>query len=234
MIFFKFFFSYLRFSSCSHCLALLKSQWVFYHVGSFYYKLSLRWTAFGTGTKQWRIQRRGPVGPAPPSPLFLDQTEGGKNVFWDRPPAPPLIWRSGSATAKCPSKSDVQLIESQMERQRPTLGVRFTVEVSVKRESTVYLFFLLIILQLSDLGIEIEERDGGIFVKEVQEHGCVAVHGKLAHLGCMVVDACYTCEKGHSSLKKLIKTQLHKICMCNSWTPKMFKNHPSGNPLPFL
>ena len=121
-----------------------------------------------------------------------------------------------------------------MERQRPTLGVRFTVEVSVKRESTVYLFFLLIILQLSDLGIEIEERDGGIFVKEVQEHGCVAVHGKLAHLGCMVVDACYTCEKGHSSLKKLIKTQLHKICMCNSWTPKMFKNHPSGNPLPFL
>ena len=85
-----------------------------------------------------------------------------------------------------------------MERQRPTLGVRFTVEVSVKRESTVYLFFLLIILQLSDLGIEIEEHDGGIFVKEVQQHGCVAVHGKLAHLWCMVVDACYTCEKGHS------------------------------------
>ena len=30
---------------------------------------------------------------------------------------------------------------------------------------------------MSDLGLEIEERDGGIFVKEVQEHGCVAVHG---------------------------------------------------------
>ena len=29
--------------------------------------------------------------------------------------------------------------------------------------------------------MEIEERDGGIFVKEVQEHGCVAVHGKLVH-----------------------------------------------------
>lgn len=35
----------------------------------------------------------------------------------------------------------------------------------------------LTIEKVSDLGLEIEERDGGIFVKEVQEHGCVAVHG---------------------------------------------------------
>ena len=88
-----------------------------------------------------------------------------------------------------------------MERQRPTLGVRFTVEVSVKRESTVYLFFLLIILQLSDLGIEIEERDGGIFVKEVQEHGCVAVHGKLAHLWCMWLIYFILVKRGTHHLK---------------------------------
>ena len=45
--------------------------------------------------------------------------------------------------------------------------------------------------------MEIEERDGGIFVKEVQEHGCVAVHGKLAHLWCMVVDV----KRGNHDLK---------------------------------
>ena len=32
---------------------------------------------------------------------------------------------------------------------------------------------------MSELGLELEERDGGIFVTEVQEHGCVAVHGML-------------------------------------------------------
>jgi len=35
----------------------------------------------------------------------------------------------------------------------------------------------LSIEKVSDLGLELEERDGGIFVKQVQEHGCVAVHG---------------------------------------------------------
>ena len=32
-------------------------------------------------------------------------------------------------------------------------------------------------LQVSELGLELEERDGGIYVTDVQEHGCVAVHG---------------------------------------------------------
>jgi len=35
----------------------------------------------------------------------------------------------------------------------------------------------LSIEKVSDLGLELEEREGGIFVKQVQEHGCVAVHG---------------------------------------------------------
>lgn len=35
----------------------------------------------------------------------------------------------------------------------------------------------LSIEKVSELGLELEERDGGIFVTEVQEHGCVAVHG---------------------------------------------------------
>lgn len=30
---------------------------------------------------------------------------------------------------------------------------------------------------MSELGLELEERDGGIFVTGVQEHGCVAAHG---------------------------------------------------------
>ena len=50
------------------------------------------------------------------------------------------------AGTKCPSKSDVRLIESNKggkERQGPTLGVCF-IEVSIRRESTVKLkrFFL--------------------------------------------------------------------------------------------
>lgn len=40
-------------------------------------------------------------------------------------------------------------------------------------------FFLVWIVQVSELGLELEERDGGIFVTEVQEHGCVAVHGRF-------------------------------------------------------
>ena len=44
---------------------------------------------FGTGTKQWRIQRRGPGSPAsPPPPLFLDQTEARraeKKIFETAP-----------------------------------------------------------------------------------------------------------------------------------------------------
>ena len=31
---------------------------------------------------------------------------------------------------------------------------------------------------MSELGLELEERDGGIFVKEVQEFGSVAAHGE--------------------------------------------------------
>ena len=51
------------------------------------------------------------------------------------------------ADTKCPSKSDVCLIESNKwskERQGPPLGVCF-IEVSIKRESTVKLkgFFLI-------------------------------------------------------------------------------------------
>ena len=45
------------------------------------------------------------------------------------------------AGTKCPSKSDVRLIESNKggkERQGPTLGVCF-IEVSIRRESTVKL-----------------------------------------------------------------------------------------------
>lgn len=30
---------------------------------------------------------------------------------------------------------------------------------------------------MSELGLELEERDGGVYVTGVQEHGCVAVHG---------------------------------------------------------
>ena len=40
-------------------------------------------------------------------------------------------------------------------------------------------FFLVWIVQVSELGLELEERDGGIFVTEIQEHGCVAVHGRF-------------------------------------------------------
>lgn len=46
---------------------------------------------------------RGGGGP-PPAPLFLDQTEvrGAEKSFWVQPspPPPPLIWRSGSTTAR--------------------------------------------------------------------------------------------------------------------------------------
>lgn len=38
-------------------------------------------------------------------------------------------------------------------------------------------FLISKLLQVSELGLELEERDGGIFVTDVQEHGCVAVHG---------------------------------------------------------
>ena len=43
------------------------------------------------GKMQWQIQGRGPGGGAPPSPLFLDQTEArraGKFFFFS--PGPPL------------------------------------------------------------------------------------------------------------------------------------------------
>lgn len=32
---------------------------------------------------------------------------------------------------------------------------------------------------MSELGLQLEERDGGIYVIGVQEHGCVAAHGML-------------------------------------------------------
>lgn len=35
---------------------------------------------------------------------------------------------------------------------------------------------------MSELGLELEERDGGIFVTGVQEHGCVAAHGMFIHV----------------------------------------------------
>ena len=35
---------------------------------------------------------------------------------------------------------------------------------------------------MSELGLELEERDGGIYVTGVQEHGCVAVHGMVLFL----------------------------------------------------
>ena len=46
-------------------------------------------------TWQWRIQGR------PPPPLFLDETEALRveNIFFQTTPPPPLIGRSGSATA---------------------------------------------------------------------------------------------------------------------------------------
>ena len=77
---------------------------------------------------QWWIQGRGP-----PPPLFLDQNEArraGKMFFCGRPhpppplsqdlderPPPPLIWRSGSATAivdvLTPSNNDVKLVQTR-------------------------------------------------------------------------------------------------------------------------
>ena len=47
---------------------------------------------------QWRIQGRGPGGPLPPPPLFLDQTEAqraAKNLFFLRPPPPPTFLSEG-------------------------------------------------------------------------------------------------------------------------------------------
>lgn len=45
---------------------------------------------------------------------------------------------------------------------------------------------------MSELGLELEERDGGIFVTEVQEHGCVAVHGMLTTVSEFEIGKKYT------------------------------------------
>ena len=47
------------------------------------------------GKMQWQIQGRGPGGGAPPSPLFLDQTEArraGKFFFLVRAPPYLRVW----------------------------------------------------------------------------------------------------------------------------------------------
>lgn len=41
---------------------------------------------------------------------------------------------------------------------------------------------------MSELGLELEERDGGIFITDVQEHGCVAVHGMFSHVSVSLAD----------------------------------------------
>ncbi|XP_078348557.1 harmonin-like isoform X2 [Oculina patagonica] len=51
-------------------------------------------------------------------------------------------------------------------------NVQFEDDVLEGREA-----HFLSIEKVSELGLELEERDGGIFVTGVQEHGCVAAHG---------------------------------------------------------
>lgn len=51
-------------------------------------------------------------------------------------------------------------------------NVQFEDDVLEGREA-----HFLSIEKVSELGLELEERDGGIYVTGVQEHGCVAVHG---------------------------------------------------------
>ena len=52
-------------------------------------------TLFHIAAFQWRIQGRGPGGPLPPPPLFLDQTEDQRAVkklfFFEPPPPPPHL-----------------------------------------------------------------------------------------------------------------------------------------------
>ena len=67
------------------------------------------WCSYtGTGTGQWWIQGRGPLGPAPLLILDLTEAEGPKKTFWETATLPylregglglPLISRSGSGTA---------------------------------------------------------------------------------------------------------------------------------------
>ena len=56
-------------------------------------------------TVQWRIQRRGSRGPAPPPPYFWTKlrSEGPRKFFWETgpppPPTPTFISRAGPGTA---------------------------------------------------------------------------------------------------------------------------------------
>ena len=72
---------------------------------------------------------------------------------------------------------------------------------------------------MSELGLELEERDGGIFVTEVQEHGCVAVHGRFSFykIKCLClgqrVDVAFTCTCILKAANKKITTKVEKIKM---------------------
>ncbi|XP_022782312.1 harmonin-like [Stylophora pistillata] len=76
-----------------------------------------------------------------------------------------------SSQPACKS-SEVNMTPNSEKRAAFSETLKFEDDVLEGREA-----HFLSIEKVSELGLELEERDGGIFVTEVQEHGCVAVHG---------------------------------------------------------